>query len=305
MPSGSGHSGGGHFGGGGSSSGGHFGGGHDYGGHSSPPMFHHGMRGGRSVFFFNFGGRRYYANSRAGGIMSVFIVLFFISIFACFFFGITMGNYSADLDKIKSDYERYSTMSSRAISNSNYQIDGTFVDYKQYNNSGKYCVFYTYEAKDYLNQVYQEEGYTFYTFTWEQVQEFMDEGKIKLAASSYKDHITGITDTIDLYYSNTTLEDDAEYVDYSSKLNTFKILLIVSGCVAGGLLIGTIVIGIKSMKRDVEEENSTVSNTSKQSAATYENSTSYTRTNNDRKCKYCGATLKDGQSHCDRCGGSV
>ena len=131
MPSGSGHSGGGHFGG----SGGSFSGGsshHSGGSGGYKPFFTRGIRGGRSVMIFNFGSRSLYAGRRAGSAISVFFILSIIMFFLAIISGVIYANETSRINKIISDNEKYSLISSYAIEHPNYQLEGVYDGYEQY-----------------------------------------------------------------------------------------------------------------------------------------------------------------------------
>lgn len=284
MPSGShsgGHGGGGgsHFGGGGSSSGSHGG---------SGSSRNHGYRNGRSVVFF---GRGYHRRYMYSGAHSAFSILIAIGIFALVIGSLvllTMGGNNKDLKNIEADYLYYQDMiadaeEKLAQGDDSYFVDGIIISKFKNDNCDKWYV--TYYFLD--NQGKKVEGYTYSIYTWEQVKD-MDNGDIiKLAVDT--NPITQDTDSINLDYKNTTLNDDGEYIKIiKSKENTQRVGIIA--LVIGGLLVaGAIIIRIKASHKVLED------------------SQDFTEfSNSGRKlCKYCGGYLKSGDTICSDCGGRV
>jgi len=278
MPSGS-HrtSGGSHSSGGSSSSGSSFGGGgHHHGG------YHHGrVRGG------------FYVNGRRMGPVGTII---FLSFFTLFFSGMWLfgaifitAQRNKELEKVEMDYIYYQDMISFAEEHEDegYIIEGTVTGKFLSEYEDKWYLTYSFEGS--YSGVYMGETYAIYTY--EEAKNFIPNvTKILLAADS--NIITATTDTVNIDYKNTTLEDDGYYIHMKSSMLVPQIICFA---VAGGsaiLFVSLIIAEVKKLKNGttVNPDNSPVftPNISEDQRPTF--------------CQYCGAKIQSRNSRCPNCG---
>lgn len=296
MPSGS-HGGGGHC---GSSGGGHSSHSSHSGGHSSsggssgfgrPGVYH-----GRSVRFFYFGGRRYYAPSKVSNVLSIVFAIVFIALIATFVCWANYGEYDAQIESFERDYANYQRMIQRADSNSDYLLEDAKItgiyqcdvspDYYHINYSFKNA-----KGKDI-------DGYTYCTYTYADILDkgYSVGGYITLAIDCNKNNIVGDVDSIDYDYKYTTLEDDADYVNYKQSLDKFSVLWKVMLGISVAFIVGGIVVVVLTFKKtkDDEEKEERLAEIKKEEEK---------RKSEPRRCAYCGSLLKDGEIECKNCGG--
>lgn len=290
MPSGHGHSSGGHFGGGLSHSrgGGHFGGsrssgsrGISFGGHG----WHH----PHVMFFF---GRPVYLGSARAGTVSVLGVLIVISIIAAIFLGIGWSSVQEDLNAIRDDYDYYHNLALDAADNEAYQTVATVTSYKQYQDSGKYMIYYTFGPVD--------DGFTFYVYDYNTARKLKETGVV-VALDITNDKITSVTDSVPLDFKDTVLEDDVEYIDYLGMRDFMRTgTLIVIG-VAAALILLAILVPLTAKKATAEQ----IAESKKTDSANTTNDQSNTNSNANSgtwRCRYCN-TVNDTSKHaCEGCG---
>ncbi len=294
MPSGS-HStsGGSHSSGGSSSSRSSFGGG---GGssHSSHHHFHHG---------------RLYINGRPAGPKAsiAFLVMFLILFSGMWAFGGFMigAQRQQALNKVKADYEYYQNMIDFAKQNNSpttqYIITGTVTGkfLSEYNN--KWYLSYSFQSAG--GQKYHGETYAIYSQS--DVSNIIPNvTTIQLAADSYI--ITETTDTINMDYENTTLNDDGYYVSIKNSMLSPQILCFV---VAGGsaiLFISMIVKEVKNLKnKNSFAETLTNNNQSLNSETSNKTETTMQSSSQANYCVYCCSEVPEGKSKCPNCGARI
>lgn len=305
MPSGSrggggGSSGGGHSGGGGGSSGGSWGGGHS----RSPRSY--GYRHGHRVVFIH-GSSGGYMRTSHSALITFLRILMIICVFGCF---ISSTLWSAEKDfkaDIENEYTYYQEMISNAEANEalgqDYIIKAAIRGiYTRKDSSGKYRVLYKFQT---ITGDYND-GYTFDTYTKEEAEAIRAQGYIEIAVDSCP--LTASTDSIDIAYKNTTLDDDGQYLYVKKQINKFMILTI--SCIAGIIVFGALqpILTKKFTKNDDGE----VPANYKQSSVEGQTEQKYSYTTNvnyppkkRRQCMYCKARIKDGESSCSKCGASV
>jgi hypothetical protein len=231
MPSGS-HSG--SRGGGGGS---HFGGGSSSG--SSGGGRWHGRPHGRHVSIVFFGRR----------VSSAFVALAVFALFLAIVCTLGVSGDKSYLQQIESDYMYYQDMIDDAydkqiLGDSSYLVDGVIISKFQSDTCDKWYVTYYFLDKD----GEKVDGYTYSIYTWNQVKD-MDPGDIiKLAVDS--NPITQDTDSINVDYKYTTLEDDGEYAQLLKKRKIMKTAAISLYIVAGALFISSIIKGSKKEDSD-------------------------------------------------------
>lgn len=272
MPTGHG---GGHFSGGGHSSGG---GGHFEGG--SIGGRRRAIRLGRPVFIYTFGNRNYYIGEKRQSLLSSISLFIFIAIIILI---TKVSNYYEAKDKveiIESDFITYNAIIDDAELDSNKIVTGKYVGREP--KYGKWCIKYkfNYNGNEY-------DGYSFYVYTEEEVKVFATQENIQIAVGNVNS--VGQPDSIEITFDGKTLEDDGEYVYYSSRIGSQMTWIIVLSSTIGGLLISTIVISLTSFKKydKIEEENRTMV---------------LEQDKNARYCAYCGSKMKEDATSCPYCG---
>ena len=292
MPSGSHSGGGGHSGGfsGGGSWGGHSGGSHSSGNGNSLYTISSGKRNGRSVVIFTgFGGHngRYIGSN----IFTLSVVMLIFGFMLLVFGFSSMGSPAEVKQNYQHDYDYYQSMIRYAENNPEYMLTtgATITDRFIGKGGNKYYLTYEfYTSAD--NEAVK--GYTYTTYTLEDLEksELQVGQTIVLALNCKNTQITLSTDSIDLNYKNTKLEDDDDFIcDYNNAKKSVGIGVTIS-IIGVALIAGSVILFVVQQKRDENPESSTV-------APVQEKKKEY--------CKYCGALLKDGTLKCDNCGASV
>ena len=243
------------------------------------------------------GGTHLHINGHSmGPVGSIIFYTIFMLVFcgAWMFAGVFIGIQRTDtLHKIETDYIYYQNMIDYALDQQELGNDGFIIEGTV---TGKFLSEYadkwylTYSFKGTYGGVFAGETYAIYDL--EDVKSIIpNKTKISLAADS--DIITSTTDTVNIDYKNTTLEDDGYYLE-NKKSSLFPQILCISisiGCTA--LFIALIVKEVKFIKNGKNQNNSTdESSTEKQPKV--EQKASY--------CNYCGTTIPAGKNKCPNCG---
>lgn len=291
MPSGSHSGGGGHSGGfsGGGSWGSHSGS-HSSGNGSSSYTILSGKRNGRSVVIFaGFGGHngRYIGSN----IFAVFVVMLILGImFLAIGFG-SIGSPAEVKQNYQHDYDYYQSMIRYAENNPEYMLMTGAIITDRFIGKGGNKYYLTYEFYTSVDHKVVK-GYTYTTYTLEDLErpELQVGQTIVLALNCKNTQITLSTDSIDLNYKNTKLEDDDDFIyDYNNAKKSVGIGITIS-IFGVALIVGAVVLFIVKQKKDDETEPSTIS-VPKEKKKEY--------------CKYCNSLLKEGALKCDNCGASV
>ncbi|MBR1925719.1 MAG: zinc ribbon domain-containing protein [Clostridia bacterium] len=297
-----GHGGGGHFGGGG------FSGGHDHGHSYGPRYRRRGMVHGQSVVIIGgFGGRSYYVPNRIGsGIYILRTIASFLFVGAVIL--LVMGYLIAltntqRIQRIESDYQEYQLMVKRAQSDPNYKTTANVLSIKKSDSSNKYCLIYKFKTSEGNSYV---EGYTFYTYTYDEAYEAEYIQKvIEIAIDDLNTEIDRETNSIDMRYGQTKLEDDGEYAALTSQgTKNTEVGLKVSGYLAlafsVALGVASIVLYIK--KRKLYEEEEAKKEEQKEEAVPVEQTTEKPKS---KFCVYCGSKISEQDKKCSSCGASI
>lgn len=305
MPSGfgGGSSGGGHSGGGG---GGHSGGGGWSGGGHSRPSRSYGYRGGHRVVFIS-GSSGPYMRTSHSALITFLRVLMYICIVGCFITGSLCMNENSFKHEIERQYTYYQQLVSNAkiqeAQGRDYIIEAiAYSCYPRYDSNGKYRILYKFET---MSGSYND-GYTFDTYTKEEAEAIVKNGYITIAVDSYP--ITMYTDSVDVEYGNTTLEDDGQYVYTVKKVN--KLLTIAISFGAGILILGVLQVVLtkkftkKEDEKDLAEALKPSGGDSSQQTYSHTTNVNYP-SRKKRKCVYCNSRIKDGEDTCSRCGASI
>ncbi|MCM1404558.1 MAG: hypothetical protein NC133_03630 [Prevotella sp.] len=291
MPSGHGHSSGGHFGGGfsGSRSGGHFGGSRSVG---SRPLVSFGGRGWRHPHTMIFFGRPVYLGSARAGTVSILGVLIVLAIIASVIMGIGWAGVQEDLTTICDDYAFYQQMALDAADDEVYQLTATVTSYKQYHDSGKYCLFYTFETPT----GYTVEGFTFYVYDYNTAHQLKSTGVV-IALDTPKYQTTAVTDSVPLDFKDTVLTDDVEYVEYLSLRNGLRTGTLVALGVTAALIVLAILVPLTAKRATAEQlaENAKTDNGSTTSTASNTNHGTW-------RCQYCNTVNDTSKQNCEGCG---
>lgn len=262
------------------------------GSHRSYYGGHHGHYGGSHYHYprrirFRFGGRYYvYSSGTTSALTMLFIFLGFALLFT---FGINLGRQDAmqDIRIIETDYAYYQSMIDEAKSGEGAIVDAT-VRGKFYNDyADKWYIVYTIPT-EYGGDL---EGYTYSCYTLGEVNRYRPGSTIRVAVDSVP--ITMETDSIDMDYENTTLEDDGEYIAKQDELvevtTTYVIAILID------LSLAAIIVVVLLKKKQVEGQS-----TKKQVSTT----TTTTATSTDKYCDYCGSLIEKGSKKCSSCGAS-
>lgn len=318
MPSGhSGGSSGGHFGGGSfSHSGGHF------SGSRSSSSFSGGHFGGSRAGFTPrphrpfyqprvvvFGGRQVYLGTGRASAVSVLGILIAIAVIVTIFLGIGWANsndndyleYEAEINAIKTEYNKYQAMAKYASENVGYTVHGDVLYKEEFENSGKYCIKYTFDTP--AGKV--DNGFSFYVYTREQAIE-LEENGVVLALEKPLLSANKFTDSVPLDYYGTALEDDAEYLYYRNlydeavaeqddSKNFIRGAFLTSVGITVGLIVLYVLVNATAKKATAE-----------QIAADKQGTT--TSTDNKTvpagtwRCEYCSTLNDNSKERCDGCG---
>ncbi len=311
MPSGhsGGHSGGGHFGGGGFSShsgghfsgsrssfgGGHFGGANRIGGFVSRP--HRPFYRPRVVVF---GGHSVYLGAGRASTVSILGVLITIALIITTIFGFSWMSCESDLKEIKSDNSTYLAIAREAaVKGDTWQVDGTvggynsygeYLLYEQYEDSGKYCIFYSFDA--HVGKV--ENGFSYYVYTYDEVVEMIDNG-VRLALEGPWESSTEQTDSVPLNYKDKTLQDDAEYLNRMETRKSVSMGTLVTAGIAVVLIIANVLTRATAKKATAEQIAA-----DKQETTTGADNT--TAPEGTWHWGYCGTLNDNGKERCEGCG---
>lgn len=290
MPSGR-SSGGGHCGGSHSSGGGHFGGGgsrHSSGGVFSG--FSRGVRGGRSVMFINIGGRRYYAGSWVGALLSLMIFALIVSVMCALGVGSTITGNKMDLARMENDYKRYQAMISFAEENPEYITYGTIEAILPCEQSSKgYYIEYSFGPDG------CKKGYTYCIYSVEDLDNpALKKGKpYKLALDAKESDIINSNidvDSVNFDYKDTKIEDDFDYVSLKAEIRSMRGLRVGSLLFAGVMIALMVLIVVKSLHKDTPEN--AVSSAERMKALT-------------THCEYCGGKVSASEPRCPSCGAKL
>ncbi len=290
MPSGHGHSSGGHFGGGLSHS---RGGGHFSSSRSSGSRgISFGGRGWHHPHVMVFWGRSVYLGPARAGAVSVLGVLIVLAIIAAVFMGIGWASTQEDLNAIRDDYDYYHNLALDAAEDETLQTVATVTSYKQYQDSGKYMIYYTFGPVD--------DGFTFYVYDYATARKLKETGVV-VALDITNDKITSVTDSVPLDFKDTVLEDDVEYLDYSNMVGFFRTAtLIVIGVIVAFIVLAILVplTAKKATPEQIAENKKTDSNEAKDN----QKDGQIAAGTGTWRCGYC-KTVNDSSKHaCEGCG---
>ena len=228
------------------------------------------------------------------GSLVMYFVFLFIFMPAFTFAGIMMLNINKkELAEVEQDYIYYQDMIDFAKENNSpttkYIITGTITGKFASEYEGKWYLEYSFKSSYGSTAFY---GETHAIYDYEDVKNIVPNvTTIQLAADSYI--ITSSTDTVNMDYEYTTLEDDGYYLSLKNGSNKlFAILFICVGLGCGALFIYLIVKGFKNIKKPNTEETEIPS---------------YNKIEPEIKekpsyCNYCGAVVPVGRSRCPSCG---
>lgn len=283
MPSGS-HSGssGSHSSGGSSFGGGSNNGGFSFGGSNRPPRpIRTPFRRHGTVLFIQ--------SNKLTSVISLVFVSLFIALFGFLIAFAATSSVKKDIAKIEIDYTYYQDMIEYAEAHTGYVRNGKIIDKFKLEDSEYWYLTYSLDTDDGKTL----EGYTFSVYKWDQVKNYHVGDDILIAVNS--NPVTLATDSINVEYKNTTLNDDGEYVKAQKDLKTFPII--------GGAMIGVavviLVVGIVVFKKNLELEKAKIEEDKRHNEV--EEKSKRTKTS----CPYCGAKNDISANKCSSCGGSL
>ena len=211
--------------------------------------------------------------------------------------GFIMGSVrKANIEKAKQDYTYYQNM----IEFAEYQRD--------VNNDDSYIItgivtgkfLSEYENKWYLEYSFtSNNGYSTYFGETRVIYDFNDIKNIipnvttiELAADS--PIITSTTDTVNIDYKYTTLEDDGYYIEAKKEMIVPLVVCFVVGFGSAALFIFLIIKEVKKLKARTPQESS--------------NGTAVPELNTEYKksyCVYCGSEIAENKRKCSNCGAKI
>ncbi|MCQ2381987.1 MAG: hypothetical protein MJ054_01645 [Clostridia bacterium] len=259
-----------------------------------------------------FGGRQVYLGTGRASAVSILGVLIIIAIIATVVMGIGWAackdDYNEYADKVKTieaDYKTYHEMANFAFSNPSWQGQGKVTSSDEFEHSGKYCIYYTFEAG---NGEIVGDGYSFYVYDYATVLELKKNG-VQLALECPYEKSNGRTDSVPLNYKDTTLQDDAEYLAYVElrddaylEYRELSKVLRIGTFVGIGVIVALVVADVmvkasanKATAEQVAANSQSVNNVS--SGAQNQNTATGTW-----RCVYCGTLNDNSKERCDGCG---
>jgi len=258
---------------------------------------HHvrGLYNGRAVVFIGTRANRRYISD---GIYSVITLLGFIAFFLLFsLFGtfMNLNQINGDIKIIEEDFLHYQDMiedaeykESQGISG--YIIYGTVESRYRSLNSDKWYLTYRFVADD---GSIVDNGYTYSTYTWEQVKDISAGDPILLALEYAPSN--RYTDSIDMDFKNKTIEDDGDYIALLEEKQSTTGICVTIGIVILGIVVICVVLWKKNSKK-VDEEATTSTGTQ-----------TYQAPEQPKKnyCRYCGSVVPNGKTSCDNCGAGI
>jgi len=267
-------SGGASFGGGGSS----FGGGQSFGGRH---RHHHGP----TVLIF--GHRRYTLSGKANLAAVVLLISLFCCIVLCGISGIILSNTNNEIKNIEVDYQYYQNMIARAEANPSYIQEGVIKTIYYNRECGKWYFIYEFIADD----GYKVEGYTYSTFTQDEIFEITKNQSILIAV----EHIntTYESDSIPMLCGDYPITADGEYIEATRDKTVSTILLSIGGVLSAGSLIALIVIIAKIKQEIIDNKQADTSTT--------DTTTSTQDSQSPQYCDFCGETLNRTDRRCPHC----
>ncbi len=244
---------------------------------------------GRPVYF---GATR----AKASSLISLLLVL---GIFAAIVMGCMWATAESDLTYIRDLYPYYANMIEKAELDADYQINAKVVDYEEYGDTGKYCIYYDF----YGNSDY--DGFSFCHYSREEAIALKGT-TIILALDTINTYVDEYTDSVPMMDKNyllvANMEDDMEYVDTQATRNLWRIGTLIAAGVSGLLIVASVLVSMTAKK--ATEEQIAETEKAKNEAANGATNTDSATNNQPWRCSYCGG-LNDNSKHtCDGCGAS-
>ena len=291
MPSG--HSGsrshsGGHFSGGrshsSSHSGGHFGG-ISFGGSrgSSRPSMR--WRPHTTIIF----GRPVYLGAGRVRAVSALGILIVVAMIISVLLGLGWYATEDDLSLIRGNYKKYQAMAETAAEDARYQLWVSVNAIEQYNDTGKYCIFYDFN-----------DGHSFYVYTYAEAKDLLENGVV-LALGNKNTQITRATDSVPLDYKDTVLSDDAEYLDYLETRNVMRVITLGMIGLTIAAVVAAVVVPMTAQKATPEQIAASKGEGNPAGDGTNANNQDSTSTGTWR-CAYCNTLNDISKNGCDGCG---
>ena len=246
------------------------------------------------------GGGVYINGRQMGPIGTIIFYFVFLILFSGMWAvgGFVIGNQrQEELNKIKEDYAYYQNMITVAKQNNTpdeqYIITGTVTGKFLSDYANKWYLTYSFSGQG--GATYNGETYAIYSRS-DVANIIPNVTTIQLAADSPV--ITANTDTVNMDYENTTLNDDGYYLEAKKSLLFPQILCFV---VAGGSAILFISLIVKSIKNLKSGESSNEKLTSNADKLGNENNTEQAA-KQQKYCDYCCSEIPQGKSKCPNCG---
>lgn len=260
----------------------HFGGSHRSSGSSRVHMPSMRWRPHTTVIF----GRPVYFGAGRATTSSLLSVLIVLAVMVAVVLGINWYNYEEDLTFMRENYNHYHGMAVSAELDANYQVLATVTGIEEWKDSGKFRVLYEYGLID---------GYSFYVYDEAIALQLKRDG-VTLAIDDKKTMISLLTDSIPLDYKDTTLEDDAEYVDCAKTRDSLRLATILVAGLAGAMFVISLIVSLTAKKATPEQIAATEKAKFGQSAKTAETP------NGTWRCVYCDTLNDSTETTCDGCG---
>lgn len=260
----------------------HFGGSHRSSGSSRVHMPSMRWRPHTTVIF----GRPVYFGAGRATTSSLLSVLIVLAVMVAVVLGINWYNCEEDLALMRDNYNYYHEMAVNADLDPDYQIYATVTGIEKWKDSGKFRILY---RLDYID------GYSFYVYDYETIKQLGD--KVLLAIDDRKTNISSLTDSVPLDYKDTTLEDDAEYMEYAKTRDAWRLGTILVAGLAGAMFVISLIVSLTAKKATEEQ----IAETEKAKAGQSTSATAEVP-NGTWRCVYCNALNDSTKTECDGCG---
>lgn len=241
---------------------------------------------GRPVYF---GATR----AKASSILSLLLVL---GVLAAIVMGCLWGSAESDLTYIRDLYPYYANMIEKAELDPDYQINARVVDYEEYGDTGRYCIYYDFYGDS------QYDGFSFCHYSREEVIDLKGT-TIILAIDTINAFVDEYTDSVPMMDKNylllANMEDDMEYVDTLATRDMWRIGTLVAAGISGLLIVASVLVSMTA-KKATEEQIAETEKAKTESANATESATE-TKAQTWR-CAYCGSLNDNSKHSCDGCG---
>lgn len=225
-----------------------------------------------------------YSDGMTAGVALMLFALI-CSFFFMMIFSSNVNMIKNNINLIEEEYYYYQDIISYAEANRDkgYVVEGKILD-KFYNeDADRWYITYVVDLPNTNNDL---EGYSYSCYTLEETRNFRRGDTIEIAVDSIP--VNKDTDSINLDYKNTTLNDDGEYLVAKSNLTKARLRKGIAIAIFVGLILLMLFVLWKKKKPEEVE---------KKEESKVESDSSV--------CAYCGASYSKTRSKCPSCGASL